>query len=88
MSNSSKDSVRRSRVPRFLYVLHGRLVERMFDGRGMRPHHTIALALVRRALDFFQMREIQLLCAECAGSGIGYGHYYGVCTACRGRGYR
>lgn len=51
-------NARRSRVPHALYVWHGRLVVRMFDGRGMRLHHTIALAVVRRALDFFQMRDI------------------------------
>ncbi len=42
-------------APQFLYSLHGNLVERMFDGRGMRRRHRVALALVRWTLDRFEL---------------------------------
>ncbi len=40
-----------------LYWAHGKLVERMFDGRDMGQRHRIALAAVRFALDWTDWRN-------------------------------
>lgn len=45
-------------APRFLYAAHGRIVERKFDGRGMRWRDHVALAVVRWTLDRFQLMQM------------------------------
>lgn len=45
------------RAPKCLYNLHGDIVNRMFDGRGMRLRDRAALAVVRWTLDRFELMQ-------------------------------
>lgn len=44
--------------PKFLFRAHQLLTQRMFDGRGMRRRHTVALAIVRWTLDRFELYAV------------------------------
>lgn len=46
------------KAPQWLYTLHGDIVEREFDGRGMRWRDHVALAMVRWTLDRFEMMQV------------------------------
>lgn len=41
-------------APKVLYRIHGALTMRMFDGRGLRIRHAIALGTTRWLLDRFE----------------------------------
>lgn len=67
-------------APRWLYKLHGDIVVREFDGRGMRWRDHAALAAVRWVLDRFELWQLRYGptagCPNCR-------HYDSICDGCR-----